>query len=256
MKKQLLIIGMATMLSASAMAIDVRVTITNMAPANGTYLTPTWFGFHDGNFDSFNVGAAASMGIERIAEDGNPAVLDGEFIGSGAGTVSGVLNGIGPIGPGASTSKIVTINENLTSSLYFSWASMIIPSNDAFIGNDNARQHRLFSNAGAFVGMDFIVLGSQVWDSGTEVNDEIPMNTAFFGQMAPNTGTPENGVVGFHQGFNPGGNILSSAMFANANFKTPGYTIARIQVESVPEPATISILGLGVAGYLARRKRK
>lgn len=256
MNRKLLCLSLATAFASSAMAIDVRVSITNLAPSNGTYLTPMWFGFHDGSFDMFDVGASASPGLERIAEDGNPAVLNGEFAASGAGTVSGVLSGIGPIAPGSTTDMTVTIDESMLSSLYFSWASMVIPSNDAFVGNDNSRQHRLFSNAGAFVGMDFIVLGSQVWDAGSEVNDEIPMNTAFLGQMAPNVGTPEGGVVGFHSGFNPGGNILSSAMFANADFTAPHYQLARISVEAVPEPGTMSILAFGIAGLLARRKRK
>lgn len=249
-------IALTTAVAGSAMALDVVVTVTNVAPTNGSFLTPLWFGFHDGSFDMFDVGASASMGIERIAEDGAAGMLGAEFMSSGAGTVSGVLNGIGPIGPGASTSRVVTIDENLASSLYFSWASMVIPSNDAFVANDNARQHRLFSNAGAFVGMDFIVLGSQVFDAGTEVNDEIPMNTAFLGQAAPNTGTPEGGLIGFHPGFNPGGTILSNPMFAAGDFTSPNYQIARISVEAVPEPATMAVLGFGALAALARRKRK
>lgn len=255
MKTKLAILALATVATSAAFALDVRVSITNIAPSNGTFLTPMWFGFHDGSFDMFDTGAAASAGVERIAEDGNPGVLNSEFQSFGAGTVSGVLNGIGPIGPGSTTSTILTIDENLASSLYFSWASMIIPSNDAFVANDNSRQHRLFSNAGAFVGMDFIVLGSQVLDAGTEVNDEIPAHTAFLGQAAPNTGTPENGLVHFHQGFNPGGNILGTPMFGNADFTQSGYQIARISVEAVPEPGTFTLLALGVAGLIARRKK-
>jgi hypothetical protein len=204
----------------------------------------------------FNAGAAASAGVERLAEDGTVSVLGAEFMASGNGTVSGVLNGVGPIAPGATTSRIVTIDENLASSLYFSWMSMVIPSNDAFVANDNARQHRLFSNAGVFVGMDFIVLGSQVMDAGTEVNDEIPANTAFLGQAAPNTGTTENGVVTFHPGFLPGGSILSNQQFAAGNFLAPNYKVARITVEAVPEPATMVALGAGALAFFARRKRK
>lgn len=240
---------------SSAQALDVIVRIENLAPESGTFLTPMWFGFHDGGFDMFDVGASATAGIERIAEDGDASGLGMEFLSSGRGVVSGVLNGIGPIGPGQSTQRVVTIDESAASSLYFSWASMVIPSNDAFVGNDNARQHRLFSSAGAFVGMDFIVLGSQVWDAGTEVNDEVAENTAFFGQMAPNTGTPENGLVGFHPGFIVGGPILSSSQFSAADFRQAGYQVARISVEAVPEPATMSVLALA-AGLAALRRRR
>jgi len=52
------------------------------------------------------------------------------------------------------------------------------------------------------------VSGAEVLDGGTEVNDELPVNTAFFGQMAPNTGVAENGVVLEHPGFSAAeGNI-------------------------------------------------
>ena len=250
---KLLAFGLVGGAAVSAHALDVIVKIENISPQNGTFLTPLWFGFHDGGFDMFNTGSAASAGLERIAEDGNAAVLGGEFSAAGFGTVSGVLNGIGPIGPGATTQRVVTIDESLASSRYFSWASMILPSNDAFVANDNARAHRLFNEAGQFVGMDFIVLGSQVMYAGTEVNDEIPMNTAFLGQMSPNTGTPEGGVVHFHPGFIAGGNILGNSMFSGADFAAANYQVARISVEAVPEPGAMMVLGLFGAA-LARKK--
>ena len=240
--------------AAFAHAIDLRITVTNMAPTDGTFLTPTWVGFHDGSFDMFNVGEAASAGLESIAEDGSPAALDGEFSGSGAGTVSTVLSGVGPIAPGVSTSMIVTVDEMASTSRFLSFASMVIPSNDAFIANDNAMAHRIFNEAGEFIGADFVVLGTRVLDAGTEVNDEIPENTAFLGQMAPNTGTPEGGLVHFHEGFMPGGEILTA--FPGADFTADGYKVARLQVEVVPEPATMTMLGLGAVAFLRRRKKR
>jgi hypothetical protein len=101
-----------------------------------------------------------------------------------------------------------------------------------------------------------------VLDAGTEVNDEIPMNTAFFGQMMPNTGTNENGVVMTHPGFLPpgSGGILDDPMFANANFKAADYQVAEITVQAVPEPATFGLAGAALAAALAvdrmRRKRR
>jgi hypothetical protein len=104
--------------------------------------------------------------------------------------------------------------------------------------------------------VDFTVMGGMVRDAGTEVNDELPMNTAFFGQMTPDTGVDENGVVNIPAGFLPGGPILSTAMFANADFTAMGYQVARIEVEAVPEPASTALIALGGAAMLLWRRTR
>ncbi|MGK0190316.1 MAG: hypothetical protein ACI9R3_006139 [Verrucomicrobiales bacterium] len=224
--------------------VNVRVTFTNNAPAGGTYMTPPWVGFHDGNFDSYDSGAPASPGIERIAEDGNPAPLRGEFLTSGAGAVDGVLNEAGPIGPGVSTSIIFTIDANSASSRYFSYAAMVIPSNDAYIANGDPVVHQLFDASGAFQPLEFDVSGSEINDAGTEGNDELPANTAFFGQVKPDTGVAENGVNVSHPGFKAVGmgGILDDAMFASADFTVAGYGVAKVKVELLePDPVEIVV---------------
>ena len=45
----------------------VTVRIENLSPPNGTFLTPVWFGIHDGSFDLFDVGTAATAGLESLA---------------------------------------------------------------------------------------------------------------------------------------------------------------------------------------------
>jgi hypothetical protein len=242
--------------TGAAAAAEIRVTIRNLAPQNGTYLTPVWVGFHNGAFDTFDSGLAASIALERLAEDGDTAPLSSAFALSGNGSQDATLMGpAGPIAPGQTTSMLFSVDPFAATGMYMSYASMVIPSNDAFIANGNPMAIEIFNPAGGFVGGTFIVMGSMVWDAGTEVNDEAPMNTAFLGQMAPNTGVTENGVVMLHPGFIAGGNILSTPMFANADFKAPGYQVAQITIEAIPEPATISLIA-GPLLLLAIRHRR
>ena len=105
---------------------------------------------------------------------------------------------------------------------------MILPSNDAFIGNESGTSHRLFDANGNFIGTDFVVIGNQIQDAGSELNDESPQSVPLLG-MAHNTGPDENNGVMAHPGFLPGGNILSA--YPNADFQASLYPLARIRVE-------------------------
>lgn len=215
--------------------VEVTVTVESLAPENGTLLTPFWVGFHDGNFDTYDSGATASAGLESLAEDGDSTLLSEEFLDSGAGFVEGVIPGAGgatpgPLDAGETTSLTFTVDRSLASSRYFNYASMLLPSNDAFIANGDPEAIELFDEDGNFLGADFVVAGNQVLDAGTEVNDEAEESTAFFAQSAPNTGTDENGTVSLHSGFDPEGRILSSTDFANGDFTAEDYELVRITV--------------------------
>ncbi|MEM9274221.1 MAG: spondin domain-containing protein [Cyanobacteria bacterium P01_F01_bin.143] len=233
-------------------SIEVLVTVENLSPEAGTFLTPLWVGFHNGEFDIYDRGEAATPGLESLAEDGSVALLSEEFLASGFGSVEGAIIGAeglaGPIDPGEITSATFTIELNGDNSQFFSYASMVIPSNDAFIANGDPTVHNLFDEDGNFIGADFIVVGGDVLDAGTEINDELTENTAFFSQAAPNTGEDENGVVEEHPGFIEGGRILSEdgstegapAAFTNADFTADDYQVVRITVaEVVPEETPV-----------------
>ncbi len=244
----------------------VKVTVENLAPENGSAITPLWVGFHDGTFDLFNLGEPASPGIESTAEDGitglggnfpdltqasidagfDPAILPSLapflsdlFSDSSAGMNDGIqdllfiASSLG-LNPGESVSKTFELND-IASNGFFSYAAMYFASNDAFIANDNPIP--IVDESGNLIETEIIITGDQVWDAGTEVNTEdpadVPFDLAVTGQ-----GTPEGGVVMQHPGFLPpgSGGILDNPDFANSDFTQPGYEVARITITEVPEP--------------------
>lgn len=262
--KGLAIVGFGLVANAAS-AASIQVSITNNADANGTYLTPAWFGFHDGSFDTFNAGGTAGAGLEALAEDGNTSVLNGEFTAAQANGVSGQANG-GPLAPSA-TSTTVFNNVNAANNSYFSYAAMVLPSNDYFIGNDNALN---ISNLINGTTDNLVISVLSVYDAGTEVNDfaTSAANGLFGiagGQTGPNQGADQNGIITPADGldflmFASIGNVpnadLSALNFSNYD------TIATIEltnldaVSAVPVPAALPLMAsaLGMFG-VARRKK-
>jgi hypothetical protein len=249
----LIAVALGVGLLSGATASQVEITVENLTPSGGLYFTPVWVGIHDGSFDSFDAGSAASMSLQTLAETGNPGPLSGDFAVSGAG-VDGVVfapNGFAgaPVfDPGDSAS--ITLNVDPAADRWLSFASMIIPSNDAFIGNDDPMAYEIFDATGVFTGpLEILVLGTQVWDAGTEANTEL--GAAFLD--LPGMDTAEMGVVGLHPGFDPMGNILGGMTVAGTtvdpllgDFTQQGYQIAKISINAVPEPGVIALLGAGL----------
>jgi hypothetical protein len=225
----------ATFKQQSSSLKTVAITIENLAPSQGTALSPLWFGFHDGSFVTACQGSPASRGIERIAEDGTTGFLTSDFGGGIVqGTVFGTNDVFNGIFPGNSITLKVLLDMSRPDSLYFSYAAMIIPSNDAFITNEDPKAYRVVDCHGRFVGAEIIIKGEDVLDAGTEVNDEAPLHAAGAGPIFIfDAGVAEKGVVHRHEGYQPGGTILSIPMWANANFKAPDYRVARITVAEV-----------------------
>ncbi|MEO1495663.1 MAG: spondin domain-containing protein [Planctomycetota bacterium] len=251
MQRHLLTIA-TLLLPAAAVAQPLSISVENLADTDGFFLTPVWFGLHDGSFDLFDPGSAATLGLEELAEDGLLDNLQAEF--AAPGRVQGVVanaDGFGgaPIIDPGETATTLLPTMNPAAYQYFSFASMVIPSNDAFIGNGNPLAYQVFNAGGDFIGPITIdVFGSNIWDAGTEVNDTLGAAFSTIGGMS----SDENGVVALHLGLadfegtgTPAGSVALGAAPSSADL------VARITITQIPEPTGLGLLslaGLGLAG--------
>ena len=241
--------------ASSALAVDVRVTITNLAPADGIAFSPVVVAAHNGSVDLFDSGSAASAGVENVAELGGVATAMGEVTAMQASAVTTpVIANMGGFGPGIhipGSSGSLVLSLDPTDNRYFSFLSMVVPSNDAFIGNGNPLAHELFDAGGNFVGQDFTLVGSNIWDAGTELNgltgalyvvgQDGALSPAEGGVVhAEDLGTFQSEFVGQST---PPGAVFNTVPSANAPIISFSFAV-------VPEPASFALAGLGALGLI------
>ena len=218
---------------------QIEVTVTNLQATEGGLLTPFVLATQNDTYDFFNVGGTASGSLEALAEDGATGPRIDAALASG-GVFAAVATPGGLLNPGDSRTVTFYANPNNPLTQNLSFASMFLPSNDAFIGNDDPTAIPIFDDAGNLIvrtGDDaFFITGDDVYDAGTEVNDEADATTPLLGQAAPNTGTTEGGVIRQHPGLigsvRAGGGTVGGALtFApNGDFTDGNPLIASIQI--------------------------
>lgn len=239
--------------AAAAQEVQLLVTVESLTPANGAALTPFAVGFHNGAFDAFNPGATASLGVENLAELGDGAAYINELKAAHPAAVGGMViateNAFGPgiFLPGGSGSFEFIIDSSVHR--FFSFGSMVVPSNDRFVGN--AAPIELFDAGGNFVGQTLTLLGANIWDSGTEVDAHF--GAAFIQGQDAMLGNPQGGVIALNGNF---------AVYAGAT-TAAGYTfdvlpgdadgIARISFTVIPAPGTAAALAILAVGLRRRR---
>jgi len=238
---------------AHAQPVQVRVTVQNLAPANSLSFAPLRVAFNNGTYDAFNNGTTPTAPIISIAEGGSGADWFPAFAAADPTATLGSVVGTagGPLFPGVTAITEFTVDPSINR--FFTFGSMVVPSNDHFIGNDDPMEYMLFNAAGQLNITTISQFGNEIWDNGSETED--PANAAFLVGGVNAQRTPQNGVVNFNFDKLDAFNGLTTAA---------GYTfqrqigaddeVYRISFEIVPTPGAAALLGMG--GLLAARRRR
>lgn len=264
--KRLAVASIAALVVAGAqpaLAVTLKISITNNSGNGGVTLTPLYTAFHDGTFDTFDVGKQASGGLEALAEDGNfMPIRDARQMShpTSQGAVVTAPQGFAGaplIEPGETGSVFLDVDSK---NAFFSYLSMILPSNDQFIGNGDPTAHRIFDAAGNFLGPQTInVTGLNAYDAGTEVNNGLGSP---FAQLGAGASVDEKGVVTRALGIDnfagvtlPNGQVLDLSQIGFAG--NGNFSLATISITAVPVPAALPLMlgALGIMGFAARRRR-
>jgi hypothetical protein len=204
-------------------------------------------------------------GLTELAEGGDTGPISAAFAASPAGVAGGVDSTLtatdGPDGapvfaPGESSSILLDAGD-ATVNRYFSYASMVIPSNDLFFANADPMGVELFDAGGNFSGpVEILIYGRDVRDNGTEFNSAF--NDAAFSANGGDR-IPEDELIrpfftdpgdqGYLDSFI--GTQVATGATIESSFDSDSL-IARITI--VPAPASAGLLGMG--GLLIARRRR
>lgn len=259
-----------TMGAGVASATTLEITVTNDAAPGGFILTPMFVAFHDGAFDTYDVGEAASPGLELLAELGDTSGAASELAAVDPDAVSAVVAAADgtppPIEVGETGAATIEV-EDPAANRFMSFLSMLVPTNDTFVGNGDPRALEIFDEMGAFLGDQTVVItGAQVRDAGTEVDDPAD-GPAFAEGVDATLGTEEGDTVQtvtslaeFDGLAAANGTTLSGDFDFSAD--PSAFAVATITVSAmgdvapipVPAAAPLLLLGLGALGLAARRR--
>ena len=239
--------------AANADTVRITATVESLVPMNSVSYAPFRVGFNNGTFDSFDLGSVATAPIISIAENGSGSAWFPAFAAADPTAVLGTVGGLLQPGETASASFMVdTINN-----AYFTFAAMVVPSNDFFIGNDSPTEYRLFDNAGNLLISEILLKATDIWDAGSEVFD--PAAAAFVGDNSLHT--DQNSVVAreFAE-FAAYNGLTTAAGYTFDSQLTADSEIYRISFSAspVPVPAALPLFLSAMAslGVMARRRQR
>jgi hypothetical protein len=258
---------LSLLIAGAANATSVDITFNN-SNGFGFLVTPVYTGLHSGGFDAFDEGAAASAGIEQIAEVPVPPaptnLIRAERLAVEPNSQGGFVFGPGgPLLDGESGTLTLDVAQP-TVNRFATFLAMFVPSNDTFFGNDNPLAYEIFDVGGNVIAQTIQITGRSIWDAGTEINQ-------LFGAAAPmqniELGDTENGTItrllDIDDGFGGDGFDALEALFGvtGAGSITADTVLFTIDIAAtpapVPLPAGLPLLvgALGALGFVKRRKK-
>ncbi len=141
---------------------DATYDITVYNLTNGQPFTPLGIVVHNSAYIPWQLGETVSMGLETLAESGDPSAFLTEANANNE-VVMSTRSSNGPFGPGSSETVSITVGH--AASLQLTVASMLANTNDAFTGIHNW-------NIGGLTVGDSASTMARVYDAGTEANNE------------------------------------------------------------------------------------
>ncbi len=190
--------------------IDV-INATNNQP-----LSPVAVISHSDNYSAWEVGSAASVALENLAEGGSNAELAASLSGN-----TEFVSGSGAIAPAAS--ETINITASSASQTRLTIATMLVNTNDAFAGLRSIDVSALASG-------DTVTLNAYVYDAGSELNSESAgsMPGPADGGEGFNAGrTDINDVVRLHGGVVTADDGLATSVLNQSHrFDNPGMIVS------------------------------
>jgi hypothetical protein len=174
--------GLLAAMATTANAAQWDVTVSNLT--HGSHFTPLLVTAHDNSSHIFEVGMAASLNVQGMAECGDLSGLLVSFP-ADVDTIDNPAGGL--LNPGANTTAM--IDTMTTSNTHLSIVAMVLPTNDAFIGLDALE---VPASAGTYT------YYLNAYDAGTEANDEVLDTSGCAAGMAGIPGGPggDTGING------------------------------------------------------------
>jgi len=135
-----------------------NITVTNLT--SNQPLSPLSVQLHSSDYRAWIIGTPASENLEILAEGGDNSAL----LNTQSSSVYSAVSGAGVIGPGAG--GMLTVGADVRSDMKLTLISMLVNTNDAFIGKTGVNL------SGLAVG-ESVKHSLPIYDAGTEGNSEL-----------------------------------------------------------------------------------